>query len=92
MDFSYTPEQEQFRGKVRGFLEKTSAEIFGTGDAMGASTASLLDVRDDAAMEQDEAISSRLCMMPATSRCTGPRNGAAAARTSSSNRSTRTKC
>jgi alkylation response protein AidB-like acyl-CoA dehydrogenase len=49
MDFSYTPQQEQFRGKVRGFLEKTSADIFGSGDAMGASTASLLDVRDDAA-------------------------------------------
>ena len=47
MDFSYTPEQEQFRGKVRGFLEKTSAEIFGRSEAMGASTASLLDVRDD---------------------------------------------
>src|ERR1700732_3116204 len=50
MDFSYTPEQEQFRAKVRGFLEKSSAEIFGKGnDSMGASTASLLDVRDDAA-------------------------------------------
>src|ERR1700736_4644604 len=50
MDFSYTPEQEQFRTKMRGFLEKSSAEIFGKGnDSMGASTASLLDVRDDAA-------------------------------------------
>ena len=49
MDFSYTPQQEAFRGKVRGFLEKTSGEIFGTGEAMGASTASLLDVRDNAA-------------------------------------------
>ena len=50
MDFSYTPEQEQFRAKVRGFLEKSSGEIFGKGsDSMGASTASLLDVRDDAA-------------------------------------------
>ena len=50
MDFSYTPEQEEFRSKVRGFLEKASGDIFGRGaEAMGASTASLLDVRDDAA-------------------------------------------
>jgi alkylation response protein AidB-like acyl-CoA dehydrogenase len=33
---------------LRGWLEKTSGEIFGRrGDALGASTASLLDVRDD---------------------------------------------
>jgi alkylation response protein AidB-like acyl-CoA dehydrogenase len=50
MDFSYTPEQEKFREKIRGILEKASAENLGRGgDAIGASTASLLDVRDDAA-------------------------------------------
>ncbi len=50
MDFSYTPEQETFRGEIAAFLEKSSADIFGRGrDAIGASTASLLDVRDDAA-------------------------------------------
>jgi alkylation response protein AidB-like acyl-CoA dehydrogenase len=48
MDFSFTPEQEKFRAGLRGWLEKTSGEIFGRrGDALGASTASLLDVRDD---------------------------------------------
>ncbi len=48
MDFSFTPEQEKFRTGLRGWLEKTSGEIFGRrGDALGASTASLLDVRDD---------------------------------------------
>ena len=48
MDFSYTPEQEKFRAGLRGWLEKTTGEIFGKrGDALGASTASLLDVRDD---------------------------------------------
>jgi alkylation response protein AidB-like acyl-CoA dehydrogenase len=48
MDFSYTLEQEKFRADLRAWLEKTSGEIFGKrGDALGASTASLLDVRDD---------------------------------------------
>ena len=50
MDFSYTPEQEAFRTKIRGILEKASAEHLGRGgNSIGASTASLLDVRDDAA-------------------------------------------
>jgi alkylation response protein AidB-like acyl-CoA dehydrogenase len=49
MDFSYTPEQDAFRATLRAWLEKTSRETLGRGgDAMGASTASLLDVRDDA--------------------------------------------
>jgi alkylation response protein AidB-like acyl-CoA dehydrogenase len=48
MDFSYTPEQDKFRAQVRAWLEKNSAEVFGRGgDGLGASTASLLDVRDD---------------------------------------------
>ncbi|HUA34812.1 MAG TPA: acyl-CoA dehydrogenase family protein [Candidatus Binataceae bacterium] len=48
MDFSYTPEQEQFRSTLRAWLEKNSAEVFGkSGEGLGGSTASLLDVRDD---------------------------------------------
>jgi alkylation response protein AidB-like acyl-CoA dehydrogenase len=48
MDFSFTPEQEAFRARLRDWLEKTSAELFGSGgDGLGRSTASLLDVRDD---------------------------------------------
>jgi alkylation response protein AidB-like acyl-CoA dehydrogenase len=53
MDFSYTPEQEAFRAELRGWLEKNSAEVFGRGgDGLGGSTASLLDVRDDARWNQ----------------------------------------
>jgi alkylation response protein AidB-like acyl-CoA dehydrogenase len=48
MDFSFTPEQEAFRTRLREWLENTSAEVFGRrADAIGASTASLLDVGDD---------------------------------------------
>ena len=48
MDFSFTPEQEAFRARLREWFEQTSAELFGRrGDGMGASTASLLDVSDD---------------------------------------------
>jgi alkylation response protein AidB-like acyl-CoA dehydrogenase len=53
MDFSYTAEQEAFRADLRAWLEKNSAEVFGRGgDGLGASTASLLDVRDDARWNQ----------------------------------------
>ncbi len=48
MDFSYTPGQEAFRARLREWLERTSAEVFGRGDAMTASGASLFDVDDDA--------------------------------------------
>src|SRR5215469_11910377 len=48
MDFSYTPEEENFRATLRGWLEKNSAQAFGRkGEGLGGSTASLLDVRDD---------------------------------------------
>jgi len=48
MDFSYTPQQEQFRTTLRTWLEKNSTEVFGGGgEGLGGSTASLLDVRDD---------------------------------------------
>ena len=48
MDFTYTPEQEKFRAEIAGWLEKNSAEAFGSkGEGLGGSTASLLDVRDD---------------------------------------------
>jgi alkylation response protein AidB-like acyl-CoA dehydrogenase len=47
MDFSYTPEQEAFRARLRGWLATTTAEVFGRGDAMTASGASLFDVDDD---------------------------------------------
>jgi alkylation response protein AidB-like acyl-CoA dehydrogenase len=54
MDFSYTPEQDAFRAKIRDWLEQTSAEIFRSrgGIELGGSTASLLDVRDDAAWDR----------------------------------------
>jgi alkylation response protein AidB-like acyl-CoA dehydrogenase len=49
MDFSFTPEEEAFRSRLRKWLEETSSELFGRrDDGMGASTASLLDVGDDA--------------------------------------------
>jgi alkylation response protein AidB-like acyl-CoA dehydrogenase len=49
MDFSFTPEEEAFRSRLRKWLEETSGELFGrSGEGMGASTASLLDVSDDA--------------------------------------------
>ncbi len=48
MDFRYTPEEEAFRTKLHSWLEKTRAEVFGRGGELGASTASLLDVGDDA--------------------------------------------
>ncbi len=53
MDFTYTPEQEKFRAELRRWLEKNSAEAFGrTGEGLGGSTASLLDVRDDGRWNQ----------------------------------------
>jgi alkylation response protein AidB-like acyl-CoA dehydrogenase len=52
MDFSFTPEQEAFRVRLREWLEKTSGEVFGQRDGgLGASTASLLDVGDDTKWE-----------------------------------------
>jgi alkylation response protein AidB-like acyl-CoA dehydrogenase len=35
MDFNYTSEQHQFRIRLRGWLEKTSAEVFGTNGNRG---------------------------------------------------------
>jgi alkylation response protein AidB-like acyl-CoA dehydrogenase len=53
MDFSFTSEEEAFRSRLRKWLEETSGELFGrSGDGMGASTASLLDVGDDAKWER----------------------------------------
>ncbi len=49
MDFRFTPDEEAFRTKIHGWLEKTSGEVFGRGEGgrLGTSTASLLDVGDD---------------------------------------------
>jgi alkylation response protein AidB-like acyl-CoA dehydrogenase len=48
MDFRFTREEEAFRSKLNGWLEKTNREVFGrAGDGLGASTASLIDVGDD---------------------------------------------
>jgi hypothetical protein len=92
MDFSFTPEEEAFRSRLRKWLEETSGELFGrSGEGMGASTASLLDVGDDTKWQGLHEYHKRL-YEAGTSRCTGPRNGAAAALRSSSRRSTRTKC
>ena len=80
MDFTTRLSRNKFRAKVRAWLEKNSAEIFGRkGEAMGASTASLLDVRDDGRWNKCTTTIAP-CTRPATSHSTGPRNGAAAAR------------
>ena len=43
MDFSFTPEQEDFRRGLRRFLERTSAELFGAiGEPFGGSFEDLL--------------------------------------------------
>jgi alkylation response protein AidB-like acyl-CoA dehydrogenase len=42
MDFNYTPGQQEFRSQLRGWLEKTSADIFG---ANGARSAGSLETR-----------------------------------------------
>ena len=48
MDFNYTPEQCEFRSHLRGWLETTSAEIFGTnGDRCGGSLETRFFGRDD---------------------------------------------
>ncbi len=47
MDFSFTPEQEALRARLREWLERTSAEVFGRGDTNAGAGASLLDVGDD---------------------------------------------
>src|SRR5215469_14206602 len=47
MDFRYTSEEEEFRGKLHSWLEKTRVQVFGRGGEPGGSTASLLDVGDD---------------------------------------------
>ena len=48
MDFSYTPEQEQFRSTLRTWLEKNSTELFGRGDEIaGSASAGLMESRDD---------------------------------------------
>jgi alkylation response protein AidB-like acyl-CoA dehydrogenase len=53
MDFSYTPSQERFRTELRTWLERNSGEVFGrSGEGLGGSTASLLDVRDDGRWNQ----------------------------------------
>ena len=39
MDFSYTPQQEQFRAELRAWLEPNSAEVFGRkGERIGGAT------------------------------------------------------
>ncbi len=52
MDFSYTPEQEAFRATLRGWLEKTSAEVFGHRGENAGSNVGLMDARDDARWAQ----------------------------------------
>ncbi|MBF6567382.1 MAG: acyl-CoA dehydrogenase family protein [Candidatus Binataceae bacterium] len=51
MDFSFTPEQEAFRTKLRGFLDQCAAELFPPG-GMSSLGVSLLDVTDDAQWER----------------------------------------
>jgi alkylation response protein AidB-like acyl-CoA dehydrogenase len=53
MEFNYTPEQEQFRARLRGWLESTSQEVFGDRrGAFGASLEGLIFGRDDAAWQR----------------------------------------
>ena len=51
MDFSFTPEQEAFRAKLRDFLERQHAELFGA-EGLASNSVSFLDVTDDAAWER----------------------------------------
>ena len=91
MDFSFTAEEEAFRSRLRSWLEEASGELFGRkGDGMGASTASLLDVGDDSNGRAYASITGG-STRPATSRCTGQKNGVAVAPHSSSKRFTRTR-
>lgn len=47
MDFAFTPEEENFRHKLRAWLERTADEVFGAERAaLGGSAASLLDITD----------------------------------------------
>jgi alkylation response protein AidB-like acyl-CoA dehydrogenase len=46
MDFSYTPEQEAFRARLRSFLERCAAELF-SDSTISSFAASMLDVSDD---------------------------------------------
>jgi len=48
MDFDYTPEQEQFRSRVRAWMEATASELFGDlVDSPSVTVESLLYSRDD---------------------------------------------
>jgi len=48
MDYDYTPEQQQFRTQVRGYLEAAAAELFGDFvGSSGATVESLLYSDDD---------------------------------------------
>jgi len=46
MDFSYTPEQDAFRARLREFLERCATDL-SSGSAISSAAASLLDVTDD---------------------------------------------
>jgi alkylation response protein AidB-like acyl-CoA dehydrogenase len=53
MDFNYTAQQQDFRSNLRGWLEKTSADVFGTnGDRYNGSLESRFFGRDDKQWEQ----------------------------------------
>lgn len=53
MDFDFTPAQQEFRARLRGWLERTAEEVFGRGEgALGHSLESFLFTRDDARWAQ----------------------------------------
>jgi alkylation response protein AidB-like acyl-CoA dehydrogenase len=53
MDFSYTPEQEVFRVRVRDWLKRNSAEVFGQHhEKLPRSVAGVFDVGDNASWER----------------------------------------
>jgi alkylation response protein AidB-like acyl-CoA dehydrogenase len=53
MDFNYTPQQQEFRIHLRGWLEKTSAEVFETnGDRFAGSLETRFFGRDDKHWQQ----------------------------------------
>ncbi len=41
MDFSYTPEQEAFRARLREWLERNATEVFGSNREALSSSATL---------------------------------------------------
>ena len=80
MDFSFTPEEEAFRSRLRKWLEETSANCRPERRRDGRFDRQPARRRRRREVAGAARVSTSGSMRPATSRCIGPRNGAAAAR------------